>query len=89
MKAEEYKVIQLDVWTGDSEGEWIKNNFFNIGKVCIPEDANDQDIIHILIRGGYLKAEAIEACKVTDHCNGYIEILDKSTYEPIYDLQLV
>ncbi len=87
-----YQVMSLDVWAGDEEGTYEKNNFFNVGQIQLADCASDEQILQAMIEEGFLNINAtLETVEIQDHnCDGfYIEILDKTNNYPLYDLRKV
>ena len=87
-----YQVMSLDVWAGDEEGTFEKNNFFNAGQIQLPDCASDEQILQAMIEEGYLNANAtLETVEIQDHsCDGfYLEILERANKHPLFDLRKV
>lgn len=84
-----YQVYNLDVWAGNEEGEWELNNWFKAGVVEISEEAEEAEIIEILIAEGYFNESARGNISVRDECNGWLYIEREADGYPIYNLELI
>lgn len=84
---ETWRVTSLDVWGNEEDGFEI-NDWFNVGYIDLP-DAATSAAISALIKGGYLKAEAATLAEA-DECSseGFIEIREKATGRPVFQLYL-
>jgi hypothetical protein len=88
-----FRVISLDVWGGDEEGTYEKNNFYNLGTIEVNEMDEDikDSMINALIEADILVPECRSMIYIVDNYgNGdYYEILDKETDRPLLDLQQI
>lgn len=87
-----YVVYSIDVWAGEEEGTYIKNNFFEIGHIDLPEDFSSQHIINNMIVAGLLISECtlLDVEITNSDCEGfYIEITDSLNQRPLFDLKRI
>jgi hypothetical protein len=86
-----YQVVSLDVWAGEGENGWDKNNFFKIGEIEVPEDFKDKDIWKALKKAGLSPRGDGTHLKLEDFIGSgdYLEIFRKRDLYPILDLVAV
>lgn len=82
-----YKVCSIDAWAGEEKGLWDVNNWFSVGEIEIALDKEDKEIIALLIEEGYLKPLAKKRVTAEEISDRTIRILDKKTFQPLYDLE--
>lgn len=85
-----YMVMSLDVW-GNAEEGFEKNDWFNVGYIELPSTHSHGDIIGELFHKNYLSKQGRELAEVFDYnaMGEYLEVIDKNTARPLYDLKLV
>ncbi len=96
VKIETWQVMSLDVWSeldddNDCSAHWVKNNFFNVCKIELPEcGISNDEIIQELIDADVLVDDAHDRVMVLDFgCESYIEIVRKGDLYPLLDLRLI
>jgi hypothetical protein len=80
-----FPVLSIDAWGNPEEGyEW--NQWFHVGSIDLDINNEDQDVIQLMIDGGYLKEGSKGLGEVED--DGFnLVILDKTTREPLFAIE--
>ena len=86
-----YQIFSLDVWAGEEEGTFMKNNFFKIQEIEFEEKLSTETVIPLLIEEGLLNECAREGAYVENHdCEWrYFEVIDKETQLPLFDIKRI
>lgn len=89
--SKKYKVYELDIWSGEEEGDWIKNDYFFVGKITLSDMPSDNEILEALEESlGYAKESNRDVDIINRDCEGsYFEIVDAKTGYPCLDLKRV
>jgi len=82
-----YKICSIDAWAGDEKGSWDCNNWFSVGEIEIDLTKGHKEIIALLIEEGYLKPLAKRRVAIEEIGDYTIRIVDKKTFQPLYDLE--
>jgi hypothetical protein len=82
-----YDVHDLDVWGNEEEGFEINDVYPSRGKIEIPTDAKDADIVRMLKDEGFLK-DTVKFSDVEIEGDEYeLYIRDSKTSEPVFELR--
>jgi hypothetical protein len=86
-----YTIYELDVWAGEEEETYEKNNFFEIASIDLPKNATDGQILAKLNKLGYFLNMSNVKLRIDNHdCEGfYYEIVDEQNKYPLLDLKRV
>ena len=85
-----YQVLSLDVWGGEEEGTFEKNDFYNAGEIEVNGEANESEILSKMIEEGFLASHCtLESVAIHDYnaMGEYYEVKDAKSGYPLYDLQ--
>jgi len=86
VKPEIWEVKSLDVW-GNQEDGYEVNNEHNAGKIEIPAMLDNAGLVKLLKKEGFLKETVtVKQVEIESPGEGFIEIREKKTGEPIYFL---
>lgn len=89
MTMDRYKVYSLDVWGGEEVGDWEINNWFNAGEMEIPEEAEGDEIVEIMIKEGYFTDLARGKVEIEDYADGWLYAIRIEDGYPLFNLELV
>lgn len=84
-----YKILSIDAWAGNEEGEWDCNDWYHIGVVEIPEGVEGNAIIELMIEEGHLKPKALGLVVAEDISDCTIRLSCESSFQPLYDLVMI
>jgi hypothetical protein len=81
-----YRVVSLDVW-GNAEDGYEVNDTRTAGYVELANDADDRDVLDVLIDHGYLRAECSPVTVSLEWSDeSYCEVDERATGYPLYQL---
>lgn len=84
-----YQILSIDVWAGEEEGLWERNDYFLRGELDLAEDMEDGEILEAIADELGLGEEFLKTSIVDEWGEYNFDIVRAEDHYPYFELRAI